>query len=414
MPASDLISMIPDASGWVDCLGFQAGNAACDIRRASNPDRLDLCILFSDRPCAAASVYTLNQVFAAPVKLCREIRDSGQRCRAIVANSGNANACTGEQGERDARLMQEWTARRMNVCETEVLVASTGRIGEDLPMDRVEDGIRVAAENMGADDGNGRGAAMAILTSDTREKIVACEVRAGERGYRISSIAKGAGMIQPGMATMLCFISTDADVPADFLQAALNDAVDGSFNAITVDGDMSTNDSVILFANGASEVAVSSTEERELFRAALARICRLQAEKIVGDGEKISKVVSIDVSGTSDDRDAEKIARAIGNSLLVKSSWFGGDPNWGRILDAAGYAGVSFDLSSVRLDYAVGREQVSVFADGRAIHANKPRWKELVTHPRFTIKLRLGTGAGEYSLLASDLTEGYVRFNKSE
>lgn len=413
------IETILDASGWVDAKGFQAGSIACDIRKKGDMDRLDLCVLYSEQPCSVAGVFTLNQIFAAPVKVCREVLAAGMPCHAIVANSGNANACTGDPGERDARAMQAVTANGLSLDVSGVMVCSTGRIGEDLPMDRVEAGIGRAIAELGANSCHGVGSARAILTSDTREKICARKVSSLEGAFTVSAIAKGAGMIQPGMATMLCFISTDAAVGAALLQECLRNAVDLSFNAITVDGDMSTNDSVILLANGASGVSIdkNTSELLETFQQALTEICRELAAKIVGDGEKITKVVRIQISGAPDDASAEKIARSIGNSLLVKTSWYGGDPNWGRLLDAAGYAGVPMVEKDIELYYHSGKPgdaPVVVFSQGRAHHGLKPEWKEVVASRSFVIQLNLNGGSGAYELLASDLTEGYVHFNKSE
>lgn len=413
------IEPIANASGWVDPIGFQAGSTACDIRKKGDMSRLDLCVLYSADPCAVAGVFTRNQIFAAPVKLCREVLAAGRKGHAIVANSGNANACTGEVGERDARTMQKLVANKLSITEAAVMVCSTGRIGEDLPMDRVEAGISRAITDLGRNPSHGTDSARAILTSDTREKVCARKVTDSSGTFTISAIAKGAGMIQPGMATMLCFIATDAAIEAPLLQECLHKAVDCSFNAITVDGDMSTNDSVILLANAASGTAVDKNEPDmlEAFQRALTEVCRDLAAKIVGDGEKITKVVRLQISGAVDDASAEKIARSIGNSLLVKTSWYGCDPNWGRLLDAAGYAGVPIVENGIELFYHSGdadAKPVEVFSNGRAHHTNKPQWKEIVSRRSFAIQLNLNGGPGKYELLASDLTEGYVHFNKSE
>ena len=411
------IIWLEDPQGWVDAKGFQAGAAACDIRNKQN-DRLDLALFASSSPCTAAGVFTLNAVKAAPVRQCQAALKAGGSIHAILANSGNANACTGSQGEQDAAAMQALAAAALGVPESALLICSTGRIGEFLPMAKIRQGIPAAAAALGTDGESGHAAADAILTSDTRRKVAAVEVRDGNASYRISAVAKGAGMIQPNMATMLAFVATDAAIDSELLQACLHKAVHQSFNAITVDGDMSTNDTVLLLANGASGVKVDDADHEALdrFQSALDAVCYNLAEKIVGDGEKITKVVEVRVLGAADDADAERVARAIGNSLLVKSSWYGEDPNWGRLLDAAGYAGAQLEEAKLKLYYRASAEAeaVPVFIDGLALADRKPDWKTVVRQKRFIIELDLGLGQGGFRLLASDLTEGYVHFNKSE
>ncbi|MCC5833662.1 MAG: bifunctional glutamate N-acetyltransferase/amino-acid acetyltransferase ArgJ [Opitutales bacterium] len=411
------MTWLDQPSGWVDAKGFEAAAASCDIRNKQN-DRLDLALFVSSAPCTAAGVFTLNAVKAAPVRQCQAALASGKAIHAIVANSGNANACTGARGEQDAASMQAATAKALNVDLSSVLVCSTGRIGEFLPMAKIEQGIPTAATELDGKDSSGHAAADAILTSDTRRKVAALEVSVGSGSYRISAVAKGAGMIQPNMATMLAFVSTDAGLDTELLQSCLRKAVDQSFNAITVDGDMSTNDTVLLLANGASGVRIDAADSAAVaaFQEALNAICYDLAEKIVGDGEKITKVVELRILGAADDGDAEKVARAIGNSLLVKSSWYGEDPNWGRLLDAAGYAGARLEESKLKLHYraAAGEEAVPVFVDGLGLAERKPDWKAIVRRKRFIIEMDLGIGQGAFRLLASDLTEGYVHFNKSE
>jgi glutamate N-acetyltransferase/amino-acid N-acetyltransferase len=256
-------------------------------------------------------------------------------------------------------------------------------------------------------------AANAILTSDTRPKTCTARFTWQGKTVTVAGFAKGAGMIEPNMATMLAFVCTDAAAEPAFLKAALKASADQSFNCVSVDGDMSTNDTVILLASGVAQVQVgpgAPAELTRLFQEALDRVCFSLAEKIVGDGEKITKVVSVEVSGARSRADAEKIARAIGNSLLVKSSWFGEDPNWGRLADAAGYARTGLDETKLDIHY----EDVPAVLAGRPLPENKPKWKEVVKARQFRVRLDLHLGDAQFRLLASDLTDGYVNYNKSE
>lgn len=411
------ISWLANPGGWVDAQGFEAVGIGCDIRNKQN-QRLDLALFTSTKPCSAAGVFTQNAVKAAPVRQCQRILAEGRPVFAIVANSGNANACTGDQGEQDALQMQKISEKALSLAPASVLVCSTGRIGEFLPMAKIEQGIALAAKGLQPSPESGNTAADAILTSDTRRKVAAVEVRTSKGTYRISAVAKGAGMIQPNMATMLAFVATDIGIATDLLRRCLSTAVAQSFNAITVDGDMSTNDTVLLLANGASGVRLdeSDTVELETFQEALNAVCFNLAEKIVGDGEKITKVVDLRITGAADNADAERVARAIGNSLLVKSSWCGEDPNWGRLLDAAGYSGARLEEKRLKLHYRSSEtsQPVAVFVDGLGLPQHKAQWTAIVCQNRFIIELDLGIGTGRFRLLATDLTEGYVNFNKSE
>ncbi len=408
------VHRLPLSHGISDVPGFRVNGGAGDIR-GKGDDRLDVSLIVSDRPATAAAVFTRNAFAAAPVILGREVLAGGGNVRAIFANSGNANACTGEGGMADARRMAAFAAEVVGCTPAEVFVCSTGRIGERLPLDRLEAGLVEAAADLGATAAHGHRAADAILTSDTHRKVVTVKVETPEGTFTVAGIAKGAGMIEPNMATMLAFVGTDVSSERKVLQASLAAAIGTTFNAITVDGDMSTNDTVIALANGASGIRAEG-EILTLFNEALRRVCEGLADMIVGDGEKVTKVVELLISGAARVEDAEAVARAIGNSLLVKSSWFGNDPNWGRLLDAAGYAGVEIQPERVRLQYQAGKgsDAVSVFLDNEVVSANKPRWKAIVAQSRFTIRLDLGAGAESYRLLASDLTDGYVNYNKSE
>jgi len=355
--------------------GFRAGGVFCDIKRlgtgkgSNKGQKRDLALIVSKVPATVAGMFTTNQVCAAPVKVCVERVKAG-RAQALVVNSGNANACTGKQGLSDAREMVRYAERALNFPGGSVLVGSTGRIGVTMPMDNVRAGIIEACVELGSTHEHAAHAIEAIMTSDTRPKQIAVEFKLGGKTVRIGGICKGAGMIQPGMsatgarpaalphgglhATMLCFITTDAAVDAKVLQAALREAVANSFNRITVDGDMSTNDTVLVLANGLAgngKFRVQSSEFR-VFQAALNHVCLELAKKIVRDGEGVHRIVTVRVNGAKTIQDADAAARAVANSPLVKTSWHGGDPNWGRIIDAVGYSPATVVEEKIDIGYS--------------------------------------------------------------
>ena len=402
--------------GCVDTPGFRVSGIHCDVRDKKD-NRLDLALIVSDKACTAAGVFTRNRVAAAPVRLNRKVLSKGGPFTAIVANSGNANACTGPEGMTDAADMQVEVAARLGCLPDAVFVCSTGRIGKRLPMTRIKTGIGEAAARLDSTGEAGWQAADAILTSDTRRKVCSVEFSTPAGVVHISGMAKGAGMIEPNMATMLAFLCTDAEIEGEDLQGALAEATGTSFNAVTVDGDESTNDTVLLLANGASEVRLHpGMEEWSSFQAALLAVCEDLARKIVGDGEKITKVVEITVQGAASTEDANLAARAVANSLLVKSSWYGNDPNWGRVMDALGYSGAELSEDSTCLwyaDYSDG-EPVAAFLNGRTFPENLEAWRGIVAGSKFRIIADLGHGEASCRVWSTDLTEGYVNFNKSE
>lgn len=406
------IELTDNSPGLSDVPGLRVGAGSGDIRRKGQ-DRLDTALVVADRPCAAAGVFTTNDIKAAPVRFSQAVLAAeASAIRGFVANSGNANACTGEQGLRDTEAMARLAAEAAGCPGGAFLVCSTGRIGEPLPMDRVAKGVAEAGARLAATPEEGERAAWAILTSDTRPKSVTARFAWEGRTVTVAGIAKGAGMIEPNMATMLAFVATDLAASPAALRAALLGANAQSFNCVSVDGDMSTNDTVLLLATGASGLALDGAPAglAARFQEALDRVCFALAEKIVGDGEKITKVVSVEVAGARTRADAEAVARAVGNSLLVKSAWYGEDPNWGRLADAAGYARTGLD--ETRLDIAY--DDVPAVVQGRPLPENKPRWKEVVTRRRFAVRLNLNLGQGAFRLLTTDLSEAYVNFNKSE
>ncbi len=407
-----LIDIKHNTPGLTDVPGFRVNAVSCDIR-GTGSDQLDLGILISREPCAAAGVFTQNDVFAAPVRVCRDrLKLSREpRYHGLVVNSGNANACTGEKGHEDARRMTSLAAAVCSVPDSSFFVASTGRIGVPLPMDRITEGIATCGRNLERDSAFGHAFAESILTSDTRTKTVTANVSYEGKHFTVAGVAKGAGMIQPNMATMLAFLATDIKIGSSTLQGILNSSVNASFNRISIDGDMSTNDTVLIFANGVSGlIAEEDASLLDAFRQAVLRICRDLAEMIVSDGEKIEHIVDLRIDGARDAEKAEAVARAIANSLLVKSSWYGNDPNWGRLIDAAGYAGAGIDQDRINLRY----NDVVVLEGGLPVLENKPLWKQAVSNRRFSITLSLNQGNGSASLLTTDLTEAYVNYNKSE
>ena len=424
------ISYTLDAPAITDVLGFECAGIASDIR-GKGDDRLDLCLIYSPMPCVGAGVFTTNDLKAPPVILSQENLSKQSHIQAIIANSGNANACTGKLGYENAKRMTSKTAKLLGLKEEMVLVASTGKIGISLPVEKIERGIEKAVIAKSRESAACEKAIQSILTSDTSEKSVTARITWQGQTITIGAIAKGAGMIQPNMATMLAFLLTDAAIEQSLLQSLLSKAVAKTFNTITVDGDMSTNDTVLIMANGASGVKVPKSDEEplySLFEEAITQVCSVLAEKIVGDGERITKVIEVNVEGARKDADAEAVARAIGNSLLIKASWYGGDPNWGRLVDAAGYAGVGIRESALDIDYATRLvpdflaenlgispdqpyERVVVLKKGEPHHQNKPLWKKLVGQKQFAIHLNLNSGEGHFRLLTTDLTEEYVNFN---
>ena len=405
------VKLLENSNGIADCPGFKTAGVACDVRDLDDMERLDLAMVVADQPCPAAGVFTLNDVCAAPVHLCKKILSkSGNKVAGFVANSGNANAATGAQGMADAKQMGA-VAQMASGIGSPFLICSTGRIGRKLPMDKIESGIEAAAKALSEDAQSSLNAADAILTSDTRRKVATAQFEFEGKTVTVSGCAKGAGMIEPNMATMLAFITTDAVANSDQLKNVLTVTCNKTFNCISIDGDMSTNDTVLLFANGKSGVDPwSNADLLFAFKEAVLLVCDALAEKIVGDGEKVTKLVELVVEGCDRVRDAEKVARAVGNSLLVKTSWYGSDPNWGRLADAAGYARVG--LKEDLLDIHYNEEPALI--KGVPQDEKLSEWKDVVSRNRFRITINLNQGDCSFRLLTSDLSEAYVDFNKSE
>jgi glutamate N-acetyltransferase/amino-acid N-acetyltransferase len=384
--------------------GFRAAGVEAAIKY---PNRKDFALLVSDTPASVAAVFTTNRVAAAPVQLDRERVAAGQT-RAVAINSGCANACTGEQGMADAREMAAAVAGALGIDERLVLVCSTGVIGVTLPMARIRAGASLAAAALSPTGGDD--AAHAILTTDTVDKQVAVRLEIDGCDVTVGGMCKGSGMIEPMMATLLGFVTTDAAIGARALDAALRQAVEVSFNRVVVDGDRSTNDTLIALANGAAgNRALDPAHPRwDAFVAALTHVCTELAKKLVLDGEGATKFVTVRVTGARSDGDAQKAARAVSKSALVKTAWFGNDPNWGRVIAAVGYSGADVDDQQAQIYYG----DVCAYDRGRV--ADAARLKELqavMRHPAFDVTVNLNLGTGADTIYTCDFSYDYVKIN---
>jgi glutamate N-acetyltransferase/amino-acid N-acetyltransferase len=458
---SKLFKLIPNSI--LAPRGFLAAGVFCDIKRlgtgkGSNKRRKrDLALIVSRVPASVAGMFTTNQVCAAPVKVCLPRVRKGI-AQAIVVNSGNANACTGEEGMKDALEMSRIVATELHLPIEHVMVGSTGRIGVNLPMANVRSGILKAVDLLDSAPASADHVVEAIMTSDTRPKQLGIEFTINGKTVRIGGICKGAGMIQPGMsataerpaatpslprspsaplhATMLGFITTDAAIEAKALQAALQEAVAQSFNRITVDGDMSTNDTVLVLANGLAgnrSIAArtsarawsgdrqvsrrpSPCRDLEIFQSALNHVCLELAKMIVRDGEGASRFVTVRVKGARSFLEADAAARAVANSALVKTSWHGGDPNWGRIIDALGYSAAQVAEEKVDIGYSAAgaRETLWSLQRGQPTRVPFKRLCAAVAAKEFDLHINLNLGQGQALIYAADLTEDYVDFNKGD
>src|SRR4051812_38212741 len=413
--------------------GFRAGAVFCDIKRlgtgkgSNKGKKRDLAMLVSDAPCSVAGMFTTSQVCAAPVKVSAK-RAAQASARGVVVNSGNANACTGKQGLKDAEEMTRLTARQLGLRAEDILVCSTGRIGVPMPMGNVALGIQDAAKVLQATKEAGDQLAEAIMTSDTRPKQIAVEVKLGGKTVRIGGACKGAGMIQPGLsrtgarpaaglhATMLGFVTTDAAIKHKTLKDCLDVAVAQSFNRITVDGDMSTNDTVIVLANGLAANSQLNARSKELvtFQEALDFVTLELAKMIVRDGEGVTRFVTVRVNGAASVKDADAAARAVGNSELVKTSWFGGDPNWGRILGALGYSQAKVVEEKIDVAYSAPGSKKLTYALRKGAPTDVPfaTLCKCVAEKEFDLHIFLNVGRHNAILYTCDLTEKYVDFNK--
>ena len=393
--------------------GFRAGTAACGIKAFTagasaipREQKDDLCVIHSAFPCDTGGVFTTNKVKSASVVI-DQLHLQRNRVQAVTINSGNANACTGAQGFRDALLMAKLSADRLDLDPDQVLVSSTGVIGRYLPMDAIKPGIAQACGQLSAD--TGEAAARAIMTTDTVPKTAQVEVDLGAVTVRVGGMCKGSGMIHPNMATMLAYITTDAAVESGLMAKLVKSVADLSFNQVTIDGDSSTNDSFLIFANGAAgnEPVRAGSVQAEQLEAGLVHVAQELARAIARDGEGATKLITVRVLDAATDDDAREAARTVASSSLVKTAVHGGDPNWGRVVCALGYSGA--DLALDRLHLTVGG--LVVFERGAGVDVDLAAVRRAFEQPEIEIVAKLGLGEGRAEAWGCDLSEEYVRIN---
>ena len=382
--------------------GFKAAGIFCGIKRKKK----DLALVYSENPCTAAGTYTLNKVKAPPLLITQEAVKKSGYVKAILVNSGNANACTGDEGFQDGYSMQKSCAEKLGINSDEVLIGSTGVIGQKLPVEKIINGLDEIIPKLSC--AGGFDAAEAIMTTDTKIKSYAVNVKTFKGECNIGGICKGSGMIMPNMATMLAFISTDAEIEKPLLQELLSDAVKISFNKISVDGETSTNDMALLLANGAAQIKIEKgTAEYFSFKEALEDICKEMAKSIVSDGEGATKLVTINVKNAPTQIDADLIGKSIANSSLVKTAIYGADANWGRILSAAGQSGADFDPSKVSISF----NDLPILLPSYKFAFDEVKASEILSQPNFEINVDLNYGSEEATWWTCDLTEEYVKIN---
>ncbi len=384
------------------CPGFKAGGVAAGIKKNGGKD---LGLIVSEAPASVAGLFTRNRVQAAPVLLDRQ-RVVGGVCRAVIANSGNANCCNGEQGMRDALETTEMISRGLQVPAGQVLVASTGVIGACLPMEKVRGAIPALLESLSPE--GMLDCATAIMTTDTVPKVVSRKGTLGGKVFTVTGMIKGAGMIRPDVATMLCFIMTDIEAAPQYLKRALVQSANLSFNRATIDGDTSTNDTVLLMANGISGAAISGPESAKTFEAVLNDVCLSLTRAMVKDGEGVNTLVELRVAGAPSDEDALKVADTVAHSPLVKTAIFGRDANWGRIMGALGRAGVDIDPDQISISF----DDVKVVDGGMGCGAQaEAQAARIMQKPEITLTIDLKMGSGSAVMLTCDFSVEYVRIN---
>ena len=390
--------------------GFEAAAAAAGIKYQN---RTDMALIYSEKPCKVAGTFTTNVVKAAPVKWDRNVVDSGMKAQAVIVNSGIANACTGEEGMKYCEETAKEAANVLGIDAKSVLVGSTGVIGMQLPMERVKDGIRKLAEAKKPDLESGTQAAQAIMTTDTKKKEVAVTVEISDVTVTIGGMAKGSGMIHPNMCTMLAFITTDAKISRKALQAALSEDVEDTYNMISVDGDTSTNDTVLLLANGAAgnEKIRYGTWEYEAFKTALHYVNETLAKEMAGDGEGATALFEAKVIGADTKEQAKKLAKSIVCSNLTKAAIAGHDANWGRILCAMGYSGAQFDPEKVDLYFESEAGKLKIIENGVALNYSEEKATEILSQPKVTAIADIKEGDVGATAWGCDLTHGYIDIN---
>ncbi|MEM7146865.1 MAG: bifunctional glutamate N-acetyltransferase/amino-acid acetyltransferase ArgJ [Verrucomicrobiota bacterium] len=394
--------------GVVAPRGFRTAAISCGIKDPT-ASRLDMALIHSAEPTVAAATFTTNRVKAAPVRLSQKHLAHG-RIQAVIVNSGNANACNGEPGKAAALSMATQTAEALELEPSQVFICSTGVIGTPMPMERIEPKIGPLARSLQAEEG--LSAAEAIMTSDTRPKMRAVEFEIQGKPVRIGAMTKGAGMINPTMATMLCFVTTDAAISREALQTATSEAVSESFNCISVDGDMSTNDTVLVMANGEAKnpAITEGSADATLFGEALEEVLLSLAKMMVKDGERVTKFVEVEIEGARSKEEARLAGKAVANSLLVKSAWNGGRAYWGRIMDAIGYSGAEFDDEAVAIFYNDLQAVENSCATGtpaEALHA-------ITETDEFRIRIDLKAGPVSHTIYTSDVSTGFIEYNQVE
>lgn len=398
-----MVNKFANEAGVTFPQGFKAAGVKAGIKKSGN---LDVAVIYTEKEAVVAGTFTQNAVAAAPVYASKAVVATGT-AHAIVANAGCANACTGEQGAKDAKKTQEIAAAALGCDPLDVLVASTGVIGVNLPMDKMEKGVKEAISKLSTDGSSD--ASHAIMTTDTHPKTAALEVELGGKKVRFGVIAKGSGMIQPNMATMLCFITTDAAIDGKLAQKALSEVVNTSFNMISIDGDMSTNDMVIVMANGAAgnEKITTENEDYETFKATLDKLCKEFAKEIADDGEGATKFLTIHVTGTKTFADAKQIGMSVAKSPLVKTAFFGADPNWGRVICAVGYAGVPMDPEKTVVKFG----DIPVYAHGVGAEHDDEALADVMAQHDITISIDMGEGEEEAMVWTCDFSYEYVKIN---
>ena len=392
-----------DTQGVTFAKGFTAAGVKAGIKKSGN---LDVAVIYTKTQAVVAGTFTQNKVAAAPVYVSKEVVATGT-AHAIVANAGCANACTGQQGLDDAHKMAQIAADELGVNADDVIVGSTGVIGVSLPMDKLEAGIKDAVANLSA-DGSGN-AGRAIITTDTHSKSVTCEFELSGKTVRMGAIAKGSGMIRPNMATMLCYITTDIAIDQTLLQKAVSGCVEKSFNMISVDGDMSTNDMVIVLANGEANNAKITEEnaDYQIFFDKLMMLCTELAKQIAADGEGASKFLTINVKGAKSFADAKTVGMAIANSPLVKTAFFGEDPNWGRVICAVGYSGADMVPETTVVKFG----GITIFANGTGATYDEKALAHVMKEKDIVIDIELNMGQEDATVWSCDLSYEYVKIN---
>lgn len=382
--------------------GFKAAGIFCGIKKKKK----DLALIVSDFPCSAAGTYTLNKVKAAPLLISREITQQDIPVKAVLVNSGNANACTGDEGYEDAKFIQEFCADKLNVSPDSVLISSTGVIGQRMPVPKILQGVDEITKSLS--NGGGSEAAEAIMTTDLKKKEFAVEVDLSSGKIVIGGICKGSGMIMPNMATMLAFIGTDAKIEKQLLQKMLSAAVNKSFNKISVDGETSTNDMVILLANGASGISVEKNSGDETtFQEGLNALCTAMAKSIVSDGEGATKLITINVTGADTELDAELVGKSLANSNLLKTALYGRDANWGRVMSSAGMSGAQFHPEKVSISF----DDHQVLLPNFRITLDEVEALKILSKNELSVNINLNGGKYSCTWWTCDFSEDYVKIN---